>query len=385
MSQLQTENTAVHKHDLHYGIAGTLTAVIGYVVLFVLPVLLESAAVQLKLTDQQVGWLGFADSGGIALATLLAVIFLNRLNFHYLTLVGIAIAVAANLLSMGITDFGLLASYRVVAGFGAGMIIAAAITSIGQTSNPDRWFGIYTAVVVVEQAGGLFFLPAVFERWQLEGLYAVIAMLYLLPLFTLRWLPRNNHSCAPQQLSSTVAQSSGVMVMALAAVMLFYVNIGAFWTYVGGMGTKAGYSLEFVSEALTLAMIGGFIGATLVAIMGKRAQGSLLMLISTVATVVCLWLLNGLFSQQGYIWITAIYSVVWSILAARLYAVVAFGDPSGRYVTATQPVVAVGFALGPLIAAELVGPYGYTGVNVLAGIAVVLCFIAIVPLARREK
>lgn len=374
--------------DFRYGVSGALTTAVAHIVMSVLPLYLEAVADRLGLSTDQIGLLGATDMGGIAVVTLLGAIYIKRLDLHKVALAGIVIAIIANLLSTLTTDFIALCIIRVVAGFGEGMMVIAGITSLGRTSNRDRWFSVYTFSSVSKSAIVLYFFPSIFNRWDVEGVFLTLAVLYALPLLTVRWLATSGSGGASRH--GNAASSKGqfpvwVTVMALVSMLLYFNSLGGLWAYIAGIGTTNGFSLEFVSEALTYGMIGGASGSILLGMLGKRARGIFPLLLACSVMLTCHWIFNGTFNELTFIVTLIFYTAVWSIIAVRLYAVVATGDSSGRFIIASQPVVAAGFAMGPFAASMLVGPENYTPVIAMAATGVILCYIGVLPILRKEK
>lgn len=372
--------------DFLLGLSGTLAALVGYSVVFLLPSFVETAAGQFDLNNQQIGWLGATDTGGLALMTLLTAVFIQKLDLRLITRLGVVLALLANVATLQVDSYSSLCITRFVAGLGEGLLVTAGIASLAQTKNQDRWFSIYTAAAVVLQASGLFLFPYVVELWQLNGIIVTFAALLILPLLLSGQLASKN-----QQLSTSGERStSRLLALATGAVMMFYISIGAVWTYVATMGTDAGFSFEWVSTALSISMVGGFLGAVGLATYGHLAKGSVLFIASGIIMLLSLVVLATDFNQSQYQWTLVIYAVVWSVIAARLYSLIAIADNSGRYITATQPVLNIGFALGPLMSAALLSSSSfadtaYLAVTVVAAVALILCLVLIFPLANAFK
>jgi len=374
--------------DLLLGASGTIAALIGYSVIFLLPSFLEAAAVQFSLNDQQIGWLGSSETGGLAISTLLCALCINKLDMRKIAMLGIAIALLANVASNLCTEFEGLVWSRLVAGLGEGLLVTAGMTALAKTANPDRWFAIYTGAAVVLQAAGLFLLPSVIQQWQLFGVLLSFIILLILALFSIRYLPKKTvveHEKALSSHETLNSKLSRNLVFGVFAILTFYVSIGAVWTYVASIGTAAGFSFEWVSTALSISMIGGFVGALLLALMGRMATGSIILIVSGLIMLLCLYFLNLDFDKSQYTWTLIIYSVVWSVIASRLFSLIATADKSGRFITASQPMLNIGFALGPLLAAALIVKFSYSGVLALAAVSLLVSILCIIPLARTSK
>jgi predicted MFS family arabinose efflux permease len=370
--------------DLKYGLSGLATAPIGYLVLLFLPVYLEVVGIHLALTEQQIGWLASTDSIGLALATFVFSIFIKRVNFRNVLWIGVAIAVLGNFLSAFIQDFSLLCLIRALTGIGEGMIVAVGISAIGMTKNPNRWFGFYTASIVVVQAIGLLLVPIIYEQLSLHGVFVAIALFYLIPLSVIKLLPRksDDYKMTEDGITPQFKQPSKRLNLGLLSLLFFYMSIGGVWTYMSLMGTTAGLSLSFVSQALSLAMIAGLMGALFFALIGDIGRNIALLFISLLVMSLSIWVLNNGLTDMRYLIAMCVFSFFWSIAGARLFAVISDVDHSGKYISAAQTVVGVGYILGPILASTLVNGTGYTEVIIMGTVLFSLCFIFVLPLAR---
>lgn len=376
------------KSDLWLGLSGSLTALMGYSVIFLLPSFVESSANHFVLNGQQLGWLGSADTGGLALSTLLMAFLIHRCQLSRVLLAGVAISLLGNGLSLMAGDLSPLLLSRLVAGFGEGLLVSVGMSALAQTRDTNRWFAIYTAAVVTLQAAGLFFLPSVVELWGYDGVLYCFSALIISPLFLLWALPRYSsvqHGSIDKNSNSFVDEPSArkPLLLSMLAVLGFYISIGTVWTYVANIGTGAGFDFAWVSKALSLSMIGGFLGALLLLVLGRHAKGRRIYLASALLMFASLLALLGDLSQSRYLAALIAYSVVWSIIASKLFSDIADADHSGRFITACQPMLNIGFALGPLITSVFVLWGGNEVIIILASIALCLCIVSIMPLAQR--
>ncbi|QHS12267.1 MFS transporter [Shewanella sp. Arc9-LZ] len=378
----------IHKtKDFAFGLAGLLTAPIGYLVLLFLPVYLEVIALTMKLTNVQVGYLAATDAMGIVVATLVFSTFVAKLNFRNIVIAGVLLSCCANLASAYTGDFLVLCLIRVIAGIGEGLLVAVGITSIGMTTNPNRWFGFYTAVVVAVQALGLVAVTPIYQFAGLQGVFVAMAIFYLTPLFVINNLPKNSQSYKDKLTNDDVINTipTRYFLIALAGLFCFYIGIGGTWSYISFVGTDAGLSLDYVSQALALAMIAGLLGALFFAWLNIKGKSTLLLLLSIVLMSACLIVVSFDVSEFKYLALLSIFSFFWSIVGARTFAIISDADHSGKYITAAQTWVGVGYIVGPIVASKIMLDFSYLGVNVMGSICFVACFILMIPLAYQSK
>ncbi|MEH6713095.1 MAG: MFS transporter [Paraglaciecola polaris] len=373
---------AVKNRDRKNGISGLIAAPIGYLMVLFLPVFLEVASQQLALTPSEVGRLGAMDALGLAIGTLICAVYIKRLNFRHTVALGAIICISMNVLSAFISDFSVLCMIRVVAGLGEGLLVAIGVTAVGMTSLPERWFGLYTAAIVAVQAVGLLIIAPIFNQWQLSGVFITMALIYAIPLALLRLLPVRSEAVTTV---SHQSQPTRKLLLAMFAMLFFYLCIGGVWAYVSFMGTGQGLSLEYVSNSLAISMLSGFLGALFFAAIGRHARNMSLLVGSIIIMITSLYFLSTFNTGFSYLIITCVYGFFWSVIGARLFSAISDADQSGRYISAAQTVLGMGVALGPLLASLLIDDFGYAGVNGMAAVALVLCLLSILPLALHSR
>lgn len=382
--KMNNKNPSEEHSDLRLGLSGLATAPIGYLVLLFLPVYLEVVGINLSLTEQQIGWLASTDSVGLALATFIFSVFIKKVNFRHVLVIGVIVTVLGNLLSALVNDFILLCIIRSLTGLGEGMIVAVGISAIGMTKNPNRWFGFYTAAIVMVQAIGLVLVPIIYEQFSLLGVFVAMAFFYALPLSVVKLLPSksDDYKLLIDTEALVLKQPSKLLNLGLLSLLFFYISIGGMWTYMSLIGTSGGLTLSFVSQALATAMIAGLLGALFFAYIGHHGKNIGLLFISLLLMALPLWGLGDGLTGTRYLIALCVFSFFWSIAGARLFAVISDVDRSGKYISSAQTVVGFGYIIGPICASTLVKGNGYTGVIMMGTILLGLCFVSILPLAR---
>ncbi len=373
------------RNNSSFGLAGLLTAPVGYLILLFLPVYLEVMAEALQLTEQQIGRLAATDSVGIVMATLLFAKFVHQLNFRTTTIFGVVIAVAANLACGMVTDFTLLCLLRIVCGLGEGLLVAVGISALGMTSSPNRWFGYYTAAVVAVQALGLVAVTPIYQAGGLGMLFIVIGAFYLLPLTVVKRLPANSQSYQTDEVTDVqpLPISKALFSSALAGLLCFYIGIGAVWSYISFLATDQGLALDSVSRSLALSMVAGLLGALFFAWLDQKGKSSTLLISSFAIMSACLLAVLNQLTDLKYLLLLSVFSFFWSVVGARTFAIISDADHSGKYISMAQATVGIGYILGPMLAAELVVDFKYTGVNTLGIVAFCCCIALMWPLAKK--
>ena len=161
----------------------------------VLPLIVGALVEGYGFNNQQVGALASFYMAGHTLATLTLVVLVRTFNWR----VGVAAFAIVQALSFALVanmqTFAILGALLLVAGLGGGGLFAVSMTSLGDSSHPDRNFGLATFAQTALPAVVAFLLPlAVTPRWGVAGTLMTIALLAATCLVWQRWMPREGHS-----------------------------------------------------------------------------------------------------------------------------------------------------------------------------------------------
>jgi MFS family permease len=165
--------------------------------------------------------------------------------------------------------------------------------------------------------------------------------------------------------------------IALAAMALFSLNLGALWTYVERMGVGTGLSSartgSILAAALALSVLGALGASWLGDRWGRRAPLALAMLAQLVSLVLLMRT-----DAASYALGAVVYSLAWAFAVPYLYSLVAGLDESGRSIVLAPAAQAVGAALGPAIAASLLSGTAYAPVSAVAAAALVASMLCVI-------
>src|SRR5210317_1237615 len=234
---------------------GIYMALAGYAVMVGLPVISTSWVDNLGFTEEQVGRIAGADLGGLAVGAVIAYFFVARVDRRLLTVIAAGVAIAANLLCIFYQTYDAHLVLRLTAGIGAGIYTGVAVATIGGHSRPAFAFGLELFAFAFSQGAELKFLPYL----SIEGIYITLIVTYVVGLLFISWLPRRPVD-KTLDVEVDVEEPSGlhhvehkhvpayVPWMVLAAIVLTYVNIGAYWTYIELSTVDSAASPEWVAS-----------------------------------------------------------------------------------------------------------------------------------------
>jgi phosphatidylglycerophosphate synthase len=207
----------------------------------------------------------------------------------------------------------------------------------------------------------------VLPQLSMNGIYAVFIGCYLVTLPFLRWIPPHPVTKSPE-VAIGAAEAGGmhhvgqrhvppnVPWLVLAAIVVTYISLGAYWTYIELASQAEGATPAWVGKVLAGASFCSIVGCLFATVVGMLAGG-----ISDLNIVISIFSFNFL----------------WIFVDVYQMATVANIDHSGRFAALMPSAQGLGQILGPNLAATILAAgYGYPGVFVMCSIAT-LCAMLI--------
>ncbi|MDX1643036.1 MAG: MFS transporter [Thermoanaerobaculia bacterium] len=331
--------------------------VVGSIVFLVLPFLVGAFTDELGLSRERVGYLGSADMLGMFVAAALATLWVRRFDWRRVAALALAILVGCHLISSLVDGFAPLAAVRALAGFAGGSLMAIALTALGDGRNPDRHFALFISGQLGLGALLLGLIPAVIERFGLDGIFLSLAGVTAVAWGLVSMVPRSGRPTAADR--GAQRSSFGLLpgLAALGACFVFNLGVMAVWAYMERIGVAADLPKETIGSALGLSLLAGLGGALLAALLVDRF-GRVLPLTLTVALQLVALGLVARGGAIGYAIGAMLFSFCWNFPVAYQLAITVRVDPSARLVVLFLGAVKLGYALGPAAAGLLLVPGG---------------------------
>jgi predicted MFS family arabinose efflux permease len=384
---IQAETSCSRNVDRFPAVFGvTALGVIGSIVFLLLPMLIGAFTENLSLSATQVGLLGSADMTGMFIAAVVATAWIRRYNWRVVAALACGLLIICHLLSGVVQVFVPLFLIRVFAGFAGGSLMSIALTSLGDTRHPDRFFALFIAGQLTLGGLGLWLFPGLLARFGLSGVFSALAVVVLGAMLLIPFISQQGRKIERAAPSATTSGATGRIllpgVMALFACFIFNLGIMSIWAYLERMGNAAGLQAGFIGSTLAVSLFGALFGALLAAMIENRF-GRVMPLIVTVAVQgVALLLLSGELSRNAFLVGVMLFAFGWNFPVAYQLAITVSIDVRGRLVVLFLSAVKLGYAVAPVIAAQLIMMgRGYTPVISLAAACLVTSAIIFVALA----
>lgn len=369
-------------------VALVVFAAITPLLLLVAPAVAGQLATQLGLSASQIGTYFFVELGAFSVATVPSYLWLGRIDARRVAAFAIALFGAGNLLTaLWMPGFVALLALRAVTALGGGSLMVLCMTSAATSENSDRVYGLWVVGQLIAGAIGLFVLPHVFAAFGLRALYVALAGLALLAAPLSRGFPSSlGARTAPAQHARGAAARTpqGLIVLAIGAVLTFYLAIGSVWTFASRAAAEAGLDPQSTGNVLAIASVMGIAGAALASCAGGRLARRAMLTAGYALLAASLVALAVMRQAGGYSAAIFAFKFAWTFVLPFILATVAQIDSSGRLVATLNFVIGAGLAAGPLLAGLMLDAGGTMHALFTAATAVaIVSFAALRHIDRR--
>ena len=352
--------------------------------LLILPTMVGALVDYAGFTESAAGWVASAGFAGGAGAAILLALRIRHLDPQKLALAGLITIAIADSLSALATKMPLpvFLGLRVVSGVGGATAYAAVMATIAASAMPERGYGIFSVFQFALSAVGLYVLPLVLPDIGVIGMYLGLAAAAVLaiPLFG-SVLTRERTAVSTDPAIEIHMLLKPAAILAMLGIGLYEAANTMHFTYAERIGVSFGLADYRIGEILGIATVVGIPAAFGAAWLGNRF-GDLLPIMATLLLSIAALVVLTLYSGQGvYTLSMCALGIAWAFGLPFFQSVEARLDPGGSIVVAGGFFTSGGGALGPAIAATLVGGQGYAAVLICAmGIYVVVAGIMMVCL-----
>lgn len=331
-------------------------------VLVSLPVLAAGMAAQVGGGERAIGVLAAADMAGSALASLIALPFIGRMNWRPAALGAIAIVVLGNAFSTLAGSVWVLAAARVLTGAGSGLVVALAFVGLCHSTNPDRYFGIYVFAQLGLQAALMWAFPLALATAGMWPIYATLAGLPAASAVLVRLFPENAADAGaltrgPDARSAAVPARAGTF--GLVGLAAYFVAAGAIWSYLEPIGGDFGLDTAEVGTALAAAAFAGMAGSLLVVVLATRFGRLSCLGVGTAVGILALLLLLGGGHETRYRAGVGLFTLAWNFAFPYQMGLLSQLDRTGGIAISSLVIQLLALALGPLLAAAIVSGAGH--------------------------
>lgn len=359
---------------------------VGLLTLLMLPFLMGAMMDGLQLSEGTTGLILSVEFTLAMVSSLLISPYINRVPRRTIAIIGTLMAIIANILSAYIADVALLICVRAFAGFGAGLALATGNSVIASAKDPDKTAGQVNVLFVILMIVVMLGFGFIADAFGLVGTYYGIAATYAVMLILVVRLPQYVHvddadSNTAQLGAKTRVGLIGLVPIGMMATMfLFSMRDTMGWAFVEQIGVSLGYSTSEMGMILALQAFIALLGPLIVAKVGNKFGITIPVLIGIIGHgMITLGYLMASDSKFFYTAIVLMNATAYFYALAYLTGLAASLDKEGRVVAATGSFIALGIAVGPAFAGQLINLGGYSLAAWSIIIIIVLTVIAVIP------
>ena len=360
--------------------------VVGVIAYMFLPLVVGGLADEYGFSNEQLGFIGAAEAGGMGLANALAVFWMRRANWRAVIVLSALGMIAANLVSIAISDFEAMFLARLLDGLAGGTLIAISVACQSDNKNADRVFGYFIALEMLTSALGFLILPGVVEGFGVNGVFVALTALSVSGLACALFHPRRGLD-RKQSISGRKegGASLSISIIALVGALLFFMSQGGLWTFIERIAVASKLDSQWIGYALSFSSLCGIVGA-----LGAKRVVDLVgqlnaFLFVLVGEMVAIFLLFGEVGPTQYFVAVSLFIFFWSMGLPLLLTQFNDIDGAGHLVVLLYAMGKLGYTLGPAAMGLMVIGGDFTDVLIFGAVICAAGLGISIGLAIRTK
>lgn len=352
-------------------------------VLLTAPAIAGQLAAQLGLGPAQIGAMFSCELAAMSFATIPAWWWQKRVDWRRVAFAAGLLFIAANVASAFATAYAPLLVLRFISAIGGGTVMIVCMSSAAASPERDRVYGLWVCGQLVLGALGLWVLPGLFTVHGLAALYVGLAILLslCLPLFT--QFPAG--LAAPAARTTDTGGQLWRPVLAIGAVLTFYVGLSGVWSFIGTIAGNSGLDAATSGAVLAVASLLGIAGSLTATGIGGRIPRGLSLAAGYAAMTASVMMLFGLPGLVQFAAAAFIFKFVWTFVLPFILASVADLDRDGRLMSMTNLVIGGGLAIGPAISGQILEGVGHTNPMLATSVVFLVLSFAAISLSRLTR
>ena len=346
----------------------------------------------LGISRETAGYISSANKYGAAFGALIATFTVKHLPWRNTAYIALIILISVDLLCFRLTDPQTLIMVRFFHGTVGGFLVGLGFSIIARTARPDKVFGMLVAIQYTFGSVAIFTVPKLVGAMGPGAAFGALITFSSLTLLMVPFIPdyaASINAKADSAITAKVTPTSIAIVpaaLALLALFLFQASNMSVADYAIELGKDSGYSIEYLSNILTLSNMISIFGALLVYFIGTKYGRALPIALGALVSGLFTFMFHWSDIPANYFIANTVTGIMWAFTVPYILGLCATFDSRGQVVVFAGFISKMGLASGPLIAAMVVGEGNFTLIINLAAIGLVVCAIAaFFPAKRSEK
>lgn len=345
---------------------------VGYSVLVALPAINSAWVDQLGFTEVEVNRVASADLMGLFLGASATATLIRKLSRQTLTYLGISLAIVANALCTQYVDYETTLGLRLIAGLGSGIYTAVAVAGLGACTKPREAFNWMLLAFAISQFLELQLIP----HLTMNGIYLFFIATYVVTIPFVRIIPTADF--APVDRPATQAEPqprTGLAWIGIAAIVISYINIGAYWANIELAAEAAGLDGEWAGQVISWSVLLSFVGCFVAMFVLKHFDYEKPILVTFLMMMLAVGLLAVNISAAIFVFSVAMFNFLWIFIDVYQMGGVSVADRSGSAAAFIPGAQGLGQTVGPFAASFMLDfGWGFTGVFILCTVSAAVAF-----------
>lgn len=345
---------------------------VGYSVLVALPAINSAWVDQLGFTEVEVNRVASADLMGLFLGASATATLIRKLSRQTLTYLGISLAIVANALCTQYVDYETTLGLRLIAGLGSGIYTAVAVAGLGACTKPREAFNWMLLAFAISQFLELQLIP----HLTMNGIYLFFIATYVVTIPFVRIIPTADF--APVDRPATQAEPqprTGLAWIGIAAIVISYINIGAYWANIELAAEAAGLDGEWAGQVISWSVLLSFVGCFVAMYVLKHFDYEKPILITFLMMMLAVGLLAVNISAAIFVFSVAMFNFLWIFIDVYQMGGVSVADRSGSAAAFIPGAQGLGQTVGPFAASFMLDfGWGFSGVFILCTVSAAVAF-----------
>ena len=366
-------------------VAACVVSIVGVFGLMTQPMVVGIYSDLLGFSLEQGGLIIVAEVAGGALASILAMFWINRISWRIALSFALIVVIVGNIVTTLQTDVNVITALRFAIGFfGQGTAFAIGISIIGNTSDPERNFGFVIASQVAFGVVSLFTLRPLVEQYQtIGGMYVPLAGLAAATLLLVKFIPTGS-AHAEMGGGERPAGSLALPLTSLVAMMIWCCGLGAMWAFIERIGVEGGLDSVVALRALGISSAIAIAGALSASALAAKGVGRFMpVTIALLAQMAMAWMLQGEMNWIEMAIKASIFQIFWNLTGPFFMGAIAASDTSGKISVLIPAAQTSGFFIGPAVVGAFLDGSGLEAVNYVTIGFMLISLIIFIPLSAR--
>jgi len=381
-----TQNDVTRKKSKLVTTVLVLSGAAGVGVFLLMPAIASALGGIWGFDNNQIGEFAFISLAFISLGCVIGMLAGNLMSIRLLLTISLSILVLMEIISphVGIENYSLFLVIRGISGTAGGVVMAVSTGALAQFPGVERNFGLFLfAQIIISMVGipimntlvGMLGIAAVFYMLATIPGIVILLLSSFLPAVPVSALGGGDGEASEKPRNSAAAWFYCCVV--LAGIVAFFIAIGAFWTFIQKIGEGAGLSPEAAGIAISIATVGGALGALMPVFLKDRFGSLAPLLFGFVALLSAVYLIGTQTAMSGFAAAAFAFMFGWYFYHPYQIGVLASVDSDGRPTMASAALIGVGLGLGPSLV-KIFGGEGFSGVYLVSTICFVVGVVALI-------